>query len=49
MKKGVISKLLIVITIVSITVEFGILIGYYMLANADFNKYNTEYEVTIAK
>lgn len=41
MKKNIIGKIIVVLLVVATTIEVGITIGYYMLINMDFNKYNT--------
>lgn len=47
MKNSIVGKVITIITIISLTVEVGIGIGYYMLANMDFNKFNTNYKVEV--
>ena len=49
MKKSRVGKLILTLLIIAGTVEVGITIGYYMLVNIDFNKYNVEYQVEVVK
>ncbi len=49
MKNKIISKLLIIIMIVSATIQIGMFLGYFILSNTDFNKYKVEYEIQVAK
>lgn len=43
MKNKFIEKLILIILISFITIETGILIGYFILSRIDYNKYNTTY------
>lgn len=47
MKKNMINKILKIFLICVCTIEIGIFIGYYILANTDFNKYNIDYNIEI--
>lgn len=49
MKKNIVGKIIAVLAIVCMTVEVGITLGYYMLVNIDFNKYDTVYKVEVLK
>lgn len=49
MKKNIVGRIITVLVIVSATIQVGVTIGYYMLANIDFNKYNTNYNIEIVR
>lgn len=49
MKKNIVGKLITIISIVCITFEIGVTIGYYMLSKIDFNEYQTKYEIEVFK
>lgn len=49
MKKSIIGKMITVFTVIMITIELGIMLGYYILLNTDFNKYKTNYNMVVAK
>lgn len=49
MKKNIIGKIITIFTIIIVTVEIGIAIGYYMLLNIDFEKYNDTYSIEVVK
>lgn len=49
MKKNIINKIIIIIAIISATLEIGITIGCYIVANKDFNKFNTSYNIELAE
>ena len=49
MKKGVVSKIITVLSIVAFTIEVGVTIGYYMLLNIDFTQYDNNYTVEVFK
>lgn len=49
MKKNIVGKIITIISIVCVTIEVGVTIGYYMLAKMDFNKYNINYNIEIIK
>lgn len=48
MKRNKIDKIILIMSIIVATIEIGITIGYCMLTNIDFDKYNN-YNVEIVK
>lgn len=49
MKHTLVSKILKVLLICVFTIEIGITVGYVMLLNIDFNKYNENINININK
>lgn len=49
MKKNIIDKIIITLLVIATTIEVGITIGYYMLINIDFDKYNSSYNFSVIK
>lgn len=49
MKNSLVGKIILIISIICVTIECGITIGYYMLSNIDFDKYNNEYKIEVIK
>ncbi len=46
-KNNLINKIINIFLICMCTIEVGMAIGYYMLVNIDFNKYNNEYIIEV--
>ena len=49
MKKNIVGKLITIFAIISATIEIGIAVGYYMLVNIDFDKYNSNYTIDVLR
>lgn len=49
MKKNIVGKLITIISVICITFEIGIVLGYYMLARINFDKYHTQEKIKILK
>ena len=49
MKKNKVGKFITIFAIIMATIEIGIGIGYYMLINIDFDKYNNDYKIEVVK
>ena len=49
MKKNIIGKIIVIIMIIAATVEVGIAVGWFMLANIDSNKYNVDYNIEVVR
>jgi len=45
MKKNIIGKIIVIVSIIAATVEIGISIGCYMLINIDVDKYSVKYNI----
>lgn len=49
MEINIVGKIITVIIVVSTTIMLGIMLGAYMLANIDFEKYNRDFIVEFAE
>ena len=49
MKKSIIDKIIITLLVIATTIEVGVTIGYYMLVNMDFDKYNSTQDISVVK
>lgn len=49
MEKSRVGRFITIFAVIMATIEIGIGIGYYMLLNIDFNKYNNDYDIEVIK